>query len=511
MIPVTDKARLRAYLTDESAAFRGRADKLLLPENEAQVAEALRLANDARTLLTISGGGTSITGARVPMNGGAVLSLERMVRCERPAPQGFAPIAGPGFAIQVNAAARRAIVPPAVTLAQLDGALARLGLAYPPDPTEMTAQTGGTVATNASGGRSFHYGPTRAWVERLRVVLPTGETVAPRRGDPPARDGMLRIGKTNVPLPSADEYPMPSVKNAAGLFLSPDMEPIDLFIGAEGLLGVVTEIEVRLIDRPPHTLTVVVYFGSRDDALDFVHVGATARTAFGFLALEYFDGHALDFMRPAYPDIPRAAAAVMCELPYQPPGECHPYPDSGLLARLETELARHRAIAHWALPGSRREDIRRFRHSLPEAVNSFVRRRVGKIGSDMAVPHRRFREMMEVYEREAGAAGVAYVIFGHAGDDHVHLNFLPEDQSQAARARSAYARLAATAVALGGTISAEHGVGKKTLANAAGVAMPYLAVQYGPAGLRAIARVKNALDPNRILNIGNMLPERMLV
>jgi D-lactate dehydrogenase (cytochrome) len=276
------------------------------------------------------------------------------------------------------------------------------------------------------------------------------------------------------------------------------------------LLGVVSEVEVRLVERPRHTLTVVAYFGTRDDALDLVHAGVTGQAPYEYLSLEYFDGGALDFMRPAYPDIPNADAAVWFELPYQPPSEHHPYPHSEMLAALEAELARHRATAHWALPGSRREDIRLFRHALPEAVNDFVRRRVGKIGSDMAVPHHRFREMMDAYQREAGTAGVAYVIFGHVGDDHVHLNFLPETPEQAARCKAAYARLARTAVALGGTISAEHGVGKKTLADDDGSPMPYLQIQYGLTGLQAIARVKNALDPHHILNVGNMVPREML-
>jgi D-lactate dehydrogenase (cytochrome) len=157
-----------------------------------------------------------------------------------------------------------------------------------------------------------------------------------------------------------------------------------------------------------------------------------------------------------------------------------------------------------------REDVRLFRHSLPEAVNEFVRRRVGKIGSDMAVPHEQLREMMNAYQEESETSGVRFLMFGHVGDDHVHLNYLPEDEAEAGRALAAYSRLARKAVALGGTISAEHGVGKKTILDEGGRRIPYLDVLLGETGLRAIARVKKALDPRCILNVGNMVPEEML-
>ena len=513
---ITDPDRIRNYLSDESAAFHGRAEELYLPASEAEVAEIVRAANESHTLLTVSAGGTSITGSRVPMSGGAVLSMERMVRVERRPPPGFEVAEAPGFTVQINPTGKAAIVPPAITLDELDAILSRRGLAYPPDPTEASANLGGTVATNASGGRSFRYGATRSWVRRLRVVLPTGEIAELRRGDSPARRGILRFaadGRTvEIPLPAPGEYRMPQIKNAAGLYLAPGMEPIDLFIGCEGLAGVITEIEIALIERPAHTLTVVAYFAEQDGVLDFVDSGVTGRAPLDYLSIEYFDGRSLDFMRPAHPDVPEeAAGAVLFEVPYQPSEPHNPYPGNEVLSKLRGELETHGATLDWALPISRREDVRRFRHALPEAVNDFVRRRLGKIGTDMAVPHGRFREMMEAYERESAACGVPFLMFGHIGDDHLHLNYLPEDEDAAARARQAYSRLARVAVELGGTISAEHGVGKKTTINEAGEWVPYLDVQYGVRGMRTIARVKKALDPNCILNIGNMVPAEMLV
>jgi len=512
---ITDPGRIRGYLGDESGAFHGRAEAVYLPAGEAELAEVVRAANASRTPVTVSAGGTSITGSRVPLHGGAVLSVERMVAVHREPPAGFERAEGPEGAILLNREGRAAIVPPGITLAALDAILARFGLLYPPDPTEMSAMVGGTVATNASGARSFHYGPTRAWIRALRAVLPTGDVVALRRGECVAAGRVLRLpvggGGLEIPLPDPAAYRMPHTKNAAGLYLAPDMDATDLFVGSEGLLGVATEVEVALVERLRQTLTVVSYFASRDAALDFVDAGAPAGRRFDFLSLEYFDRRSLDFMRQKHPDIPEGvAAAVLFELPYGHVEPDNPYPPMRLLEGLAAELERHGAVANWAVPGSRREDVRLFRHALPETVNEFVRKRLGKIGSDMAVPHARFRQMMDAYERDADASGVRFLMFGHIGDDHVHLNFLPEDEADARRAKRAYARLARTAVALGGTISAEHGVGKKTVPDEDGREVPYLQVQYGVAGLRAIAAVKKRLDPNGILNVGNMVPAEML-
>jgi D-lactate dehydrogenase (cytochrome) len=522
---VTAPDRVRTYLSDESAAFHGRAEAVWLPADEAELAEVVREANRSGTLLTLSGGGTSITGSRVATCGGAVVSTERIVAPVGEPPPGFERIEAEGFTVFLNRDRRRAVVPPAMTLEALDRLLDRAGLLYPPDPTELSATMGGTVATNASGARSFHYGPTRAWVRRLRVVLPTGEVAELRRGDAPARGGRLRFradgGEVEVPLPDEDAYRMPRTKNAAGLYLARGMEPIDLFVGCEGLLGAVTEVEVALVERIPKTLTVIGYFRSVSAALDFVDWGATRRASdegvrlsrqadTRLLSLEYFDGRALAFMREEHPEVPASAAAVLFELPYPDTASDEPYPPNELLSALETELARHDAAENWAVPAARREDVRLFRHALPEAVNDYVRRRAGKIGSDMAVPHAHLREMMDAYERESSAAGVRFLIFGHIGDGHLHLNYLPEDEAEADRALRAYSRLARRAVELDGTISAEHGVGKKTILDPGGRRVPYLQVLYGEGGLRAIAAVKKALDPRGILNIGNMVPAEMV-
>ncbi len=512
--PIIDKKELAKYQRDESSAFTGTADRLYVPETEGELCSIIGLLNAGRTRFTISGSGTGITGSRCPVHGGAVIAMDRFVSPQSPRPDGFEEIREQGFTIYLNAAEKIAIAPAGILLSTLDSILSGRGLLYPPDPTEMTAMLGGTVATNASGARSFFYGPTRAWVRALRIVLPSGDVLPLERGEAVARDGTLELsvpsaGAVSVPIPSRAGYPMPATKNAAGLYLESGMDGVDLFIGCEGILGCFTDITIRLTDRIAQTLTVVGYFSEEADALSFVDAGVLKRSPLQYLSLEYFDGRALDFIRGRYPDVPRAAAAVLFELPYDGADTTSVYPGRDLLTRVQDELRAYRCAADWSVPHPNRESIRLFRHALPEIVNDYVRTRSGKIGTDMAVPHARFREMMAAYHAASSAAAVPYVIFGHIGNDHVHLNYLPDDGEAAARAKQAYAVLARSAVAFGGTVSAEHGVGKKTVLDHSGAQVPYLQVMYGKAGLAAIAAVKNRLDPRGLMNAGNMIPAEM--
>lgn len=511
-----DPEKIRSYLSDESSAMSGSAERVYFPENAGQVSAVLRAAAREEKKVTVSAAGTSITGARVPLSGGWVLSIERIRRIVRDegadvVPAGFVPVRHRDMSFYLNPETRQAIAPAGITLNEFNEALARYNLVYPPDPTEMTAMLGGTVATNASGARSFHYKPTRRWVRGLEVVLPTGEPAWMRRGERRARKGVLSIetaaGTIPVPLPRA--YPVFTSKNAAGLYLAEGMDPVDLFIGSEGLLGVITAVQVGLVEIPRDVLTCVAFFGSIEGGLAFVDelresAGATREAP---LSLEYFDRRALSFLRDSFSEIPeKAAGAVLFEFEYDRAARHNPYPARTTLDPWIALLEEHRAISSWNVTGRDVSRVREFRHALPEAVNTYVRARVGKLGTDMAVPARHFRTMVEAYEK-ADSCGVKTVFFGHIGDCHLHLNFLPENREELAVARTKYLELARLAVHLGGTISAEHGVGKKTIEDEEGHSIPYLEVMLGAEGLRAIHAFKKELDPHFTLNPGNMVPE----
>ena len=444
------------YLEDASG-LHGHADRVIVPADEAAVAAALRDASAASIPVTAGGAGTGVTGGRVPF-GGWVLSLEKLTRLE----------VHPGYAI----------VGAGILLRDLHAAAQASGQFYPPDPTETGASIGGTIATNASGSRSFRYGSTRRWVEVLRVVLADGSVREFARGqaidfEPPA-----------IPLPEV-------TKNTAGYLLRPGMDWVDLFCGSEGTLGVITEARVRLLPAPKAVLGGVVFFPDDDSALDAVDHWRDARM------LEYFDVHSLRLMRSRFPEIPeKAAAALLIEQELE--SEEDPEIDRWL-ERIEAAGAL--AEDSWfALSANDRERFRRFRHGLPEIVNDTVRRSGAmKMNTDYAVPLPQNRAMLAYYRQRLDEEFPGrYVIFGHIGDAHVHINLF-SDPANPEHAKEVLADLARRAVALGGTVSAEHGLGKRKA--------HLLEMQYGPEHLAAMRAVKQRLDPGNILGRGTLLRE----
>ena len=449
---------LWAYIEDASG-FRGHADRVYSPQNEGEVQAILKDASSSLTPVTIAGAGTGVTGGRVPF-GGIVVSLERFRQ------------------IEVRSGSAR--VGAGVLLRELQNSAASSGQFYAPDPTEISASIGGTIATNASGSRSFLYGDTRRHVLGLRVVLMDGSLLDLRRGEP------VPFETATIPAPNTR-------KHTAGFPLRPGMDLMDLFVGSEGTLGVVTEAVVRLLPVPEELLSGVVFFQSDEDALTAVD---TWREISGLRMLEYVDAGSLDLLRPAYPDTPRAArTALLIEQQIESESEYDAWDARLSQARALTE-------ASWfAASDFDRERFRRFRHALPEAVNDLVRRRgVLKMNTDFAVPYERNREMIAIYretlEREFPGQ---YVIFGHIGDAHVHVNILPNSGEESERAKAVITQFARDAAALGGTVSAEHGLGKRKA--------HLLAIQYSAEQIEAMRAVKRRFDPHWLLGRGTLFPE----
>lgn len=508
---ITDPDAIRDYTRDESAAFAGHASAVVLPRSAAEVAQVLVSAARTGTPLTVSGAGTSITGSRVP-DEGVVLSTERLRDWRAVLPGAAVAPAAPAdwneltegdCRILLSPDGDRAVVPAGVRLSELDRLLAPRGRLYPPDPTELTAMTGGTIATNASGARSYRYGPTRAWIDGLLLCGVRGEPVWVRRGEWTASGGTLALpdglGGGTLEIPRGAEPP--ETKNAAGLMLTHDVDLVDLVVGSEGTLAVVIAALVRLAPRPQPLAQIAGFFPSATEAFS---AADAARDDQNVLSIEYFDHHSLAFMRRRYPDTPSAAACVMFEVHYREASRHNPFPPPQVLDRWAARLRDHGARSDWAATGEELAGMKSFRHALPEQVNRWVAEHEGKLGTDMAVPADRFAEMHERY-RDAQAAGVRTVLFGHLGQYHLHLNFLPENRCELDAARRLYLGLARAAVAAGGTISAEHGVGRKRLDDEDDISRPYLSYLVGQAGLEAIARVKRRFDPDWLLNRGCMI------
>lgn len=260
------------YLCDESRRV-GHAETICFPRSTTEVAQALEAASTNGWPVTIQGGRTGITGGCVP-DGGLILNLSRM--------NAIGEINGDTMAVQ-----------PGALLADIRKAVGGGGdpaLFFPSDLTETTASIGGMVANNASGARSFRYGAVRNWIQALEVVLANGETIHVERGVHKA-DGLgFKLGGIEGMLPDLSHLRRcDGIKNAAGYFVKPDMDLVDLFIGAEGTLGVVTEITIRLLPEPGQMNGLTAFFAAEEEALEFVRflrgAGPGARPS----AIEFFD------------------------------------------------------------------------------------------------------------------------------------------------------------------------------------------------------------------------------
>ena len=442
------------YLTDASG-YTGTGSRLFVPEDEAGVVEALNASREERTPITLAGAGSGLTGARVPQ-GGWVLSLEKFRRLEIG-----------------NGSARAGA---AITLLELREAARPSRQFYAPDPTEIMASVGGTIATNASGSRSFKYGSTRRHVLGLRVALMDGRVVEYRRGD------RIDFAVPAIPVPNTTKY-------TAGYRLEPGMDWIDLFCGSEGTLGVVVEAELALLPLPASLFAGVVFFPSDEHALDAVDAW---RSVGELRMIEYVDRNSLDLLLERYPEIPtQAGAALLIES------------EGDDVDAWEARLFSAGALteASWfATTAKDRERFREFRHALPEMVIAkVVPGGFLKMGTDYAVPISRNREMLAYYRRrlEEELPG-RYVIYGHIGDAHVHVNMLPTNQAESATASRLLTEFAQQAVVLGGTVSAEHGLGKRK----AGL----LSLQYATEHIQAMRDVKTRLDPHWLLGRGTLFP-----
>jgi D-lactate dehydrogenase (cytochrome) len=476
----SDQNEIQSFLSDASFIREGYADRVVFPESVEEVAEIVAGANRDRVPVTVSGAGTGTVGGRVAF-GGIVLATDRLNRIKSIVHED-----GGGYAV----------VEPGVFLSDLQRAVDQEGLLYPPDPTERGCFVGGTVATNASGARTYKYGPTRKYIRRLKVVLASGDVVDLRRGDVrAASDRRLRIASIDVQLPT---YHMPATrKNASGYFIAPGMDAVDLFIGSEGTLGVICEVETRLLPKPEGLLSGVVFFANEADVLALV---AEARKRVDARALEFFDHESLNFLRQKYPEMPsEAVGAIFFEQ------ETTAATEERVLNEWMALLDQHNAFSDswFATNEQDQARLREFRHQLPVLMNEwFARYNQRKVSTDMAVSDDAFPGLFRLYKETLQSSGLRYTIFGHIGDNHVHVNILPRDESEGAHARDLYVEFLKYAASVGGTLSAEHGVGK--------LKREYLRLFYTDSQLREMAAIKKAFDPNGILGRGNIFSEDLL-
>ncbi len=505
-----------SYLVDESKISGGHAEYLFFPNTEEEIATLICRMREEEHMITISAARTGIVGSAVPF-GGAVLSLERMDS-----------VIGLGFDENANKWFVR--VQPAISLDEINHIvkLRKFELDqsipkeknwvekfetekphyYPVDPTEMTASIGGTIGANASGARSFRYGATREWIKRIRVVIGTGDVLVIPRGKYKAHDGKFIIktseGDLTISIPT---YQMPKAKNAAGLYTKPDMDLIDLFIGSEGVFGAITEADIWLKEFTPQ-MSNVAFFKKESDALDFV-IKLRANEMIKPEFIEFFENNALSLLRdkqkedPKFVDMPSIAeditTAISFDLPYSEEILSDYFSEiSDMLKECNSSLSNT-----WSAYEDREiARFKHFRHAVPEIVNNIISERkkqypeIHKLGTDMSVEDAHLKEMMEFYNATLKVADLEYVMWGHIGDNHVHVNILPRNMDDLKLGKELYKKFASKAVQFGGSVSAEHGIGK--------IKHEYLKIMYGDEGVLQMREIKFSLDPNCVFNCGNI-------
>lgn len=493
MIVKTNPDEFENFLVDASN-FKGKCDAVYFPESLDEIVEIVKEANKKKTKVTIAGNRTGLTGACIPQKG-IVIATDKLNKI-----------------LEINQDEFYALIEPAVLLSDFQKELKKQNLFYPPDPTETNCYIGGTVATNASGAKTFKYGPTRDYVIGLQVVLPDGEIIDLERGKQMAVGYNLTLitqsGK-DISLQIPD-YTFPAVKNASGYFVKKDMDAIDLFIGSEGTLGIITKIKLKLLPQPEDTISCVLFFEYDTTAINFLE--EARKTSYqnkknnindkiNALALEFFDERALKFLAKDFSAIPgNAQAAIWFEQ------ESTSDTFDTILESWNVLMQTHNVneeTAWFAFSDADKEKIKDFRHAISWKVNEYVaRNNFRKLGTDVAVPDKVFRDFYFTLQNWAKQSNVDFVAYGHFGNSHIHLNFLPKNDEEFNKGKKLYKQICEEAIRFGGTISAEHGIGKAK--------REYLLMMYGEANIRKMAALKKSLDPNLVLCIGNIFDESFL-
>jgi D-lactate dehydrogenase (cytochrome) len=496
-----------AFLEDAAHYPGGNADGLIAATCEADVAHLLRGTSPVLCV----GAQSSLTGGATPM-GEVLLTTGRMNKIVRINSD----------SVQVEAG---------VTLSDLDAALRNAGKYYPPTPTFMGAFVGGTIATNAAGAATFKYGTTRDWVQAITVVIPSGEVLDIERGQVRAHpDGYFEIesGRRTIRVPVPSYRPPQVAKLSAGYCAAPGMDLIDLFIGSEGTLGVITEATLRILPMRPSLCLAFVPFAARMSALALVRqlrglARDTWRTkdpiGIDVSAIEHMDGRCLELLRedgidqkygvtiPAGSEI---ALLVTLELPPSMTAE-QAYEELGSareLAGADGPLRRFCRLldaagvlddVEIAVPGdlARANQLLAVREAVPAAVNQRVGRakqaidqRIEKTAADMIVPFDRLEELLTIYETGFGARGLDAAIWGHISDGNLHPNVIPRSHADVKSGKAAILEFGREAIRLGGAPLAEHGVGRNS------VKQQLLELLYGKDGIDAMRSVKDAIDPD---------------
>ena len=513
----TDADTTERYLEDAAHYPGGRAAGVVRPKSADEVAAFLR---SGASVLPI-GAQSSLTGGATP-TGQVVLSTERITAIK---------IEGDD---RVRAGA-------GMTLHQLQDILRLRSRRFPPAPTYLGATVGGVVATCAAGAATFKYGTVREWVDGITVVLASGDVLEIQRGQVTASGrGEFEIETASgLRIVRVPPITMPDVpKRSAGYFAAPGMDLIDLFIGSEGTLGVITEAVLNTAALPPAMCRALVPVASEAAAIDLCRDLRDAarqtwashdRLGIDIAAIEHIDRRSIDVLREDGMDrrlditIPVGAdALLLIEIELGVPASIdvlwQQLESSRDLTAIDAPLTRfcrlldrHRALddAEIALPGdtTRHAAFVELREAVPAGVNRRVGlaqrgidARISKTAADMIVPFEKFGEMMRECRRLFAERNLDLAVWGHISDGNVHPNVIPRAADDMDRGRDAILELGRIVIEMGGCPLAEHGVGRSP------IKQELLRQLYGDGGIAAMKAVKAVLDPRTQLSRGVLFP-----
>ena len=451
--PSSDKSVREAYSADASGLHLV-PELVGRPESVEEVVEIVRQATADRTPITCAGAQTSTTAASIT-DKGMLLSLRSLDRISA-----------------IDEETKTIRVEPGALVGEIKRTAAAAGLLFAPDPTSEEESTiGGAIACNASGARTFKYGATRKHVQALKVVMASGE--------------MMEFRRTNLE------------KNTVGYAFAHD--PIDWFIGSEGTLGIVVEAELALLPLPTHVVGLAVFFGTEEAALSFVVAARESRTVTP-RCIEYFDDQAIGIARAAAHGemLPDGAKAMV-------------YVEEEVRDDLDSTLGEWSDLIQSTVTDfdplvfdgeARLREARQIRHSIPSTMNERGTRHSNaggrKISTDWAVPYRKVAEAIRIARELAAEHQIGQaVIYGHAGNGHPHQNFIARDMRELATIEVVVEQTLRYVLALGGTVAAEHGIGK--------IKRRWLPLQMNGLQIAMMTAVKRELDPFGILAPGNIL------
>ncbi len=455
---ITDPDIVKGFCTD-SSNYPGYAEALIRPKSRDEVVEIVKEANSKKIPITTIGNRSSLTGSAAAL-GGWILDTSQMTKI-----------------FEINQKEKFAISEPGIMLSDLKKTILEQGVFYAPDPTsEKECFFGGSIATNASGSRTFKYGSTRKYVRALEVVLASGEVLNLRR-------------------PEIE-------KNTFGYL--PFQNMVNIFVGSEGTLGVITKVEVELLEKPENFFGGMAFFKTLSDTLDFViNVRRDLLQQVSTVtprAVELFDYHGLNIIRldSTFKIPENAQAAIFFEQEYKAEEF------ESILNNWLSFLEKNKAIIDdtiIAQQPKQQEELRRLRHKVPsylfEEGGKFVKDGGGKISTDWSVPINKIHEIMDYAKKLADEAKIVEpVIYGHIGNGHPHYNFIAKNSAQKKQVLDVVHKTCQKVVLLGGTIAAEHGIGK--------IKKDFVKYQYPIQIIDAMKALKHSLDPNGIMAPGNM-------